>query len=220
MNEKLIIFGNGEFGSMANYYFKNSKTSYFCVDDNYVKESNFEGIPIIPYSELLNIKLKNDYKVFVALSYKNMNKVREAKYKQIKKLGFTFTSFIHKSSYISDKATIGENCLILENQTIQKNVIIKNNVFLWSGNHVGHNSIIDDNTYLSSHVVISGDCKVGKNCFFGVNSSVKDSVIIKDEVLIGMGASVTKNIAEGSVVINNNSTIYDKNSKVSKFLKI
>ena len=41
MNEKLIIFGNGEFGSMANYYFKNSKTSYFCVDDNYVKESNF-----------------------------------------------------------------------------------------------------------------------------------------------------------------------------------
>ena len=39
MKEKLIIFGNGEFGSIANYYFKNNKISYFCVDDNSTAEN-------------------------------------------------------------------------------------------------------------------------------------------------------------------------------------
>ena len=59
-----------------------------------------------------------------------MNTIRQSKYEIFKKLGFTFTSFIHENSYISKEAIIGENCLILENQTIQKGVEIKNNVFL------------------------------------------------------------------------------------------
>lgn len=219
MIKKLIIFGNGEFASMARYYFNERKTSFICIDDQFIKESKFEGIPIIPYSDLGKAIKKNEYELFVALSYKHMNRVREEKYNQVKNLGFTCASFVHQKSYISDKSVIGENCLILENQTIQRNVVIKNNVFLWSGNHIGHNSIIDDNSYLSSHVVISGNCKIGKNCFFGVNSAVKDSVSIGNEVLIGMGASITKDINDGSVVVNNNSIIYDKDSKISKLLK-
>jgi len=220
MEKKLIIFGNGEFASIAKYYFNEKKVNYFCIDDNFIKENSFEGTPVIPYSDLSKIKDKDNYELFVALSYRQMNKIREEKYNQIKKLGFKFSSFIHKNSYISNKSIIGENCFILENQTIQRNVIIKNNVFLWSGNHIGHNSIIDDNSYLSSHVVISGNCQIGKNCFFGINSSVKEFVNIGNEVLVGMGTLITKNIDSGSVVVNNNNiTIYDKDNKISKVLK-
>ena len=67
MIKKLIIFGNGEFASMAKYYF-NKKVSYFCVDDNFSKENNFVGVPIISYTDLINLKLKDDFQIFVAPS--------------------------------------------------------------------------------------------------------------------------------------------------------
>jgi sugar O-acyltransferase (sialic acid O-acetyltransferase NeuD family) len=215
--KKLIIFGNGEFASIAKYYFNTKDLAFFVVDDEKIKENKFEKIPLITKSELLKLN-RNDYKLFVALSYKKMNSVREEKYKELKKEGFAFSSFVHKKTYISKTAKIGENCLILENQTIQKNVQIGNNVFIWSSNHIGHNSVVMENTYISSHVVISGGCKVGRNCFFGVNSSVKDFTNIGNKVLIGMGSVINKNILDNSVIIANESTIFEPDSKIAQKL--
>ena len=144
--KKIIIFGNGEFAEISQYYFGKENVAHFCVDDENVRESHFKSTPLLSFSELLNFN-KGEFDIFVALSYRKMNSVRQSKYEIFKKLGFTFASFIHENSYISKEAIIGENCLILENQTIQKDVEIKDNVFLWSGNHIGHNSKIDNNTY-------------------------------------------------------------------------
>jgi len=213
-----IIFGNGEFASIAKYYFSDREIKFFCVDDKFYKDKTFENVPVIPQSELLKMD-KSSIELFVSLSYKKMNTIRANKYLELKQLGFEFTSFIHKESYISNKSNIGENCFILENQNIQRNVKIKNNVFMWSGNHIGHNSIIKDHTYLSSHVVISGNCEIGEKCFFGVNSAVKDATTIGDECMIGMGANVIKNLKKGSVVISEKSQIYDSGEKISKLIK-
>ena len=213
--KKIIIFGNGEFAEISQYYFGKENVSHFCVDDENIKESNFKNTPLISFSELLNFN-KNEFNIFVALSYKKMNTVRQSKYEILKKLGFTFTSFIHKNSYISKEASIGENCLILENQTIQKDVEIKDNVFLWSGNHIGHNSKIDNHTYISSGVTISGNVKIGKNCFFGVNSCTKEFISIGDSVLISMGATVLKNIKSNSAVLSPESNIYEPSNPITK----
>ena len=78
----------------------------------------------------------------VALSYKKLNKLREEKYFQAKKLGYKLESFVSSKSVVSNKASIGDNCFILENQTIQPLVTIGNNVMLWSGNHIGHGTSI------------------------------------------------------------------------------
>jgi sugar O-acyltransferase (sialic acid O-acetyltransferase NeuD family) len=216
----IIIFGNGEIASLSKYYFNSisKNIDFFCVDDQYVKETQFESTPIISMSELSKIDV-NKNSLFVALSYAKHNQTREKKFNEIKKLGFKFESFVHKKSYISDNVTIGKNCLILENQTIQKDVKINDNVFIWSSNHIGHGSIIQSHTYISSHVVISGHCKIGKRCFLGVNSAIKDFTDVQDDVFISMGCNVTKNIDSGSVVINNTSEIFKKDDKRSVMLK-
>ena len=72
---------------------------------------------------------------------------------------------------------------------------------LWSGNHIGHHSTIGDHTFVSSHVVISGMCTIGARCFFGVNATFRDNCSIGDEVFVGMGASVTKDVAGGEMVL-------------------
>lgn len=216
---KLIIFGNGELAEISAYYFKNEyEISFFCIDDEYFKESNFNGIPLIKYSDLDNYK-NTEYDIFVAISYKNMNLIREKKFLEIQSRGYKMPTFIHKHSYVSKNAIIGNNCLILENQTIQKNVKISDNVILWSGNHIGHSSTIDSHTYFSSHVVLSGNCKIGSRCFFGVNSTVKDFTIIEDDCFIGMASSVTRNLKKGSVTMNNTTKIFEKDDEISIKIK-
>lgn len=213
--KKIIIFGNGEFAEISQYYFSKENILYFCVDDEYAKESNFKGTPLIGTSDILKLNRK-EFDIFIALSYRKLNSIRQTKYQFFKELGFTFASFVHKNSYISKESRIGENCLILENQTIQKGVEIKDNVFLWSGNHIGHNSKINNNTYISSGVTISGNVNIGKNCFFGVNSCTKEYITIGDNVLVSMGATVAKNIKSESVVMSPESKIYEPGEKITK----
>ena len=86
-------------------------------------------------------------------------------------------------------------------------------------NHIGHGTIISDHTYISSHVVLSGNCKIGRRCFFGVNSTSKDFVKIGDDVFVGMDASVTKDIADGAVVISTGTVVYEKSDRVAKAIK-
>ena len=64
-----------------------------------------------------------------------------------------------------------------------------------------------------------GNCKIGRRCFFGVNSTSKDFVKIGDDVFVGMDASVTKDIADGAVVISTGTVVYEKSDRVAKAIK-
>ena len=218
----LYIYGNGEMANMAFFYFKKDKSinaKAFVVDDSYYKDLYFNKVPIIPYSEYFNKKFYSNSKIHVALSYRNLNKNREKIYNHLLSIGCEFENFIHSTNQIYENVEFGKNCFILENQTIQPHVKINDNVILWSGNHIGHNSTIDSHTYISSQVTISGFCNIGKRCFFGVNSSVADFIEIGNDCFISMGSSVNKKLKNESFVINSKSTIYDKDHKISKFIK-
>jgi sugar O-acyltransferase (sialic acid O-acetyltransferase NeuD family) len=219
--KKIIIFGTGEIASMAKFYFRenNFDIAAFTVDDDFIKEDTKEGIPVIPFSEIIKNFNISDYSAHVALSYNDQNKLREKKYLELKKNCYNLESFISKKSNIDKNLKFGENCFILENQTIQHNVEIGNNVVIWSSNHIGHGSKIDDHTYISSHVVISGHSKIGKRCFFGVNSSVADFIDIDDDCFIGMSSSIGKNLKKGSFAINKSTEIYGENERVTNLLK-
>lgn len=205
----LIIFGTGEIGELAKYYFENDsdyQVVAFTADDEFVKQNEFCERPLLPQSEIKEHFPPSECDVHVALSYKMLNRIRESKYILMKEKGYKLASYVcSKSVYWGDLA-IGDNCFILENQTIQPTVTIGNNVMIWSGNHIGHGAIIGDHVYISSHVVISGHTTIGERSFFGVNSATRDFISIGSDVFVGMGVSVTKNLASGSVVLPPKST--------------
>jgi UDP-3-O-[3-hydroxymyristoyl] glucosamine N-acyltransferase len=83
-----------------------------------------------------------EYSIHVALSYRNLNKNREEKFKYFEKKNYNFASFISdKSTILTDKKNLGRNLFILEEQSIQTGVKIGDNVMIWSNNHIGHNSV-------------------------------------------------------------------------------
>lgn len=222
MTKPLIIFGSAEIASLAKFYFTHDSdydVAAFTVDDDYVTADTFEGLPVIPFSEVCDKYAPDQYGMHVALSYMKLNQLREAKYNQAKDAGYELVNYVSSKATVWPDLVIGDNCFILEDQTIQPTVTIGNNVVLWSGNHIGHGSQIADHTYLASHVVVSGHCKIGQRCFFGVNATLKDFLVIGDDVFIGMDASVTKDVKDGAVVLGSASTILEKDDRKARALK-
>lgn len=221
MATPLVIFGSAEMARLARFYFENDseyRVVAFTVDDASVDANDVDGLPLIPFGEIVSKFPPGEAAMHVALSYRGLNKLRQAKYEQAKQAGYKLASYVcSKSVFWPDRST-GDNCFILENQTIQPTVTIGNNVMIWSGNHLGHGSSISDHTYVASHVVISGHCKIGQRCFFGVNATLRDFLTIGDDVFVGMHAAVVQDVPTGSVVIGQSGEVLAPDDRRARFL--
>jgi len=198
---KLIIFGAGDIARLAHYYFTHDSEHDvvgFTVDAKYKQDDKFLELPLIAFEDVSQQYPPGEFKMFVALSYARMNKIREEKYREAKEKGYELVSYVSsRCSFLTDHP-VGDNCFILEDNTIQPFVKIGNNVTLWSGNHIGHDAVIEDHCFLASHIVVSGYVHIGNNCFIGVNATLRNSITIAPETLIGMGAAITEDtVAKG-----------------------
>ncbi len=218
MSRKLIIFGDGEIATLAHFYFSNDSNYEvlgFCVDQKFKNKNILNELPIFSLEEIEGKFKKNEVEFHIAISYSKLNKDRETKYNQIKKMGYKLASYVSTKSNTWNDLEYGDNCFILEGQTLQPTIKIGNNVMIWSGNHIGHNSIIDDHVYISSHVVISGNCKIGSRSFLGVNSTIKDFTNIGKDCFITMGALVKNDLEDGSTIISENSKTFLKDDPIN-----
>jgi sugar O-acyltransferase (sialic acid O-acetyltransferase NeuD family) len=204
MIKPLVIFGSGDIAQLAHYYFStdsNYEVVSFTVDRNYIKESEFCGLPVVAFEEVVKIYPPESYDFFIALSYSKLNAVRKEKFLAAKEMGYKLVSFISSRASVLNDGRIGENCFIFEDNTIQPFVTIGNNVTLWSGNHIGHHSVIHDHTFIASHVVVSGRVEIGEQCFVGVNATLRDHINIGDRCVVGAGALLLTDAAPEGVYI-------------------
>ena len=220
--KNLVIFGTAEIADLAFYYFTHDsdyQVVAFTVDDAFVDGLDHLGLPVVPFSKVVEQFPPSEVDMHVALSYARLNRLRQEKYEQARAAGYALASYVCSKSVIWSDLDVGDNCFILENQTIQPTVKIGNDVMIWSGNHLGHGSEVGDHTYISSHVVISGHCKIGRRCFFGVNATLKDFTVIGDDCFIGMAASVTKDMKNGAIALGSSADIIDGEDRRAKALK-
>ncbi|MEJ2650118.1 MAG: acetyltransferase [Sedimentisphaerales bacterium] len=220
---ELIIFGAGDIAEIAYYYFTHDSehtVAGFVVDKEYRKGDNFLSLPLIDFEVAVKLYPPEKYKMFIALSYAKMNKIRAEKFYKAKELDYQLVSYLSsRCSYLTDNP-IGENCFILEDNTIQPFVKIGNNVTLWSGNHIGHHSVIEDHCFISSHVVVSGHVHINKYCFIGVNVSLHNAIRIAPETLIGAGSVITADTVEKSVYVPPRTTLLRKKSDDIEFFSL
>jgi sugar O-acyltransferase (sialic acid O-acetyltransferase NeuD family) len=200
----IVIFGAGDIARLAHYYFTSDsehRVVAFAVDREYRQGDGFLGLPCLDLETVRDHFPPGYYKMFIALSYAKMNKVRSQKYFQAKELGYELASYVStRCSYLTD-TPVGDNCFILEDNTIQPFVRIGNNVTMWSGNHIGHDSVIEDHCFISSHIVVSGHVVIRPYCFIGVNATLRNSITVAPETLIGAGAIIMKDTIEKGVYV-------------------
>lgn len=216
---KVIIFGTGDVARLAYFYFHKDtehEVVAFTVDRNYINEDSFLNLPLVSFEKITKSYSPSNFKMFVAIGYTNMNKIRAEKYNQSKVLGYEMVSYISsKCTFLSENLS-GDNCFILEGNTIQPFVKIGNNVTLWSGNHIGHDSVIEDHCFLASHVVVSGNVKIKPYTFIGVNATLRDAITIAPETFVGPGAIITRDTVEMGVYLSSGAKLSSQKSEEIK----
>jgi sugar O-acyltransferase (sialic acid O-acetyltransferase NeuD family) len=201
---KIVLFGNGQMAETAHVYLNYDspyEVAAFCVDRDRISGATYRGLPLIAFEDVASRYPASDFGMFIPMSAKNVNTLRERKFNQAKEMGYRLVSYVSPRALVCPESTIGENCFIFEGNVIQPFARIGDDCILWSGNHIGHHSTIGPHCFIASHVVISGRVSVGSNCYFGVNSTVRDGITVAPRCVIGAGALILRDTQENQVYI-------------------
>ena len=194
---KLVIVGDSLFAEIAHEYFEHDsdhEVVAFSVEEAYRTRDTFRGLPVIPFETLQDELDPAGHSVYAAITYAQVNRLRQRLAAQAKAKGFALASYVSSRAFVWRNVPLGEHCFIFEDNTIQPFVTVGDNVVMWSGNHIGHHSTIRDNVFIASHAVISGSVDVGENCFVGVNATVVNDIAIGRDCWLGPHVVVTRTV--------------------------
>ena len=199
---KLVIIGDSAFAEIAYEYF-DADSEYevvgFAVERKFLRSARFKGLPLVALEEITDYFPPDSHSVYVAVTYTQLNRLRERLLVKAKGLGYDLASYISSRAFLWRNVVLGEHCFIFEDNTVQPFVTIEDNTILWSGNHIGHHSRIRKNCFISSHVVVAGVCDIGENSFLGVNATVANNITVGRDTWIGPNTAVMKDVAPGTL---------------------
>lgn len=204
----VILFGIGDIAEVALEYLSTAyEVVAVTVDEAYSEgRSEWHGLPIVPFEKTaLDGRIAEyhgvDVRLFLPISYRNCNQLREQKYEQARSWGYSFATYVHPSVEVFPSTRIGENCMILENNVVQPRVTIGDNTIVWSHCHLGHHSTIGRNCYITSGSVLCGCTEIGDNTFIGAGALIRDNIRIGRKNIIGMGAVITRSTEDDQLYL-------------------
>jgi sugar O-acyltransferase (sialic acid O-acetyltransferase NeuD family) len=200
--KKVIIFGTGGFAKIIYLYLQKDPTFKiiaFTANEQMIKEKTLYNLPIVPFETIEQKYSPDEYEMFIAIGYTDMNRKRAKFFKQAKDKGYKLISYIHPSTIVNDEFQIGENCFIFENNVIQPFVKMEDNIIIWTGNVISHHTTIMSHCFIVSHVAIAGNTVIEPYCFIGINATIRNSIRIAKECIIGAGTVILKNTNEKEV---------------------
>ena len=201
---KVILFGAGQIAEMAYSYLTHQsphEVAALTVDGAYLDRKEHLGLPVVAFEQAEELYPPDEYEMFVAVSYRSMNRTRAEKCMQARGKGYRLITHVSPHAVVSPDATLGDNCIICEHSVVQPFVRVGDGVIMGDGNHVGHHTVIGDYCFVTSHVVVCGGVQVGPRSFLGVNSTIRDRITIGAECVIGAGALILRDTPARSIYV-------------------
>jgi len=222
--KKTVIFGAGKIAEVVHYYMANEsprQVAGFTCDDEHVGGDSFQELPVVPFSTVHETFPPDDFDMFVALGYQDLNRIRAQRVQDAREKGYSLPAFVHPETAMPADATYGDNCFIMNPVCVQPRVKLGHNVFVWSGALVGHHSSIGDNCWITSQANICGVVTMGSNCFLAANATIGNDVTVGKDCFLGANVLVTKDLPDGRVVVQKSSDVLrltsDEFLRMSKF---
>lgn len=200
--KRLVIFGAGQIGQVAHYYFTNDSgydVVAFTVDADYIESESVLGLPVLPFQDIEKRFAPDDCDLFVAMGFGRLNRPRAEKVTAARAKGYRLAHYVSSRASVWSGFEPQDNLFLLESNTVQPFVTIGENTTVWSGNHIGHHTSIGANVFIASHVVVSGAVSIGDNCFIGVNATIADNIRVGGECIVGAGALLLRDAPDGGV---------------------
>lgn len=198
----IIIFGTSPFSKLVRRYVdEDSKNTViaFTINKAYIKETYFEGLPVIPFEDLQEVFPGLQIRILLTAGYKNMNELRKKMYYECKLKNYFICDFIHSSSKIETKS-IGEGNIILPDVHIAPFVEVGDGNIFFNDVIVNHDTKIGNFNYFSPAFICGGECEIGNNNFYGLRSVLRDSICIGDYNIVGAAAYLSSSIENNTLV--------------------
>lgn len=201
--KNIVIFGNGDFARLMKYYIEiddERDVVAFTVDGAYISDTEFCGLPVVPFEEILKKYPTEEYEILIAIGNSKMNDVRKTVFEKCKLWGYTVASYYHSSCSIHS-TDIGEGNIFLENCLIYPFAQIGSGNLLWDHVLISHDCVVGNFNTFSSYADLCGYVKIGNNGYFGKHVILNDFMEVADYTLIGAGAYAKKNTNKYDVVV-------------------
>lgn len=201
--DKVIIFGNGQNASLA--YANLTQDSphrvvAFTVDREYIQPGSLLGLPVLPFEDIETVFTPASHAMFVAISFRRVNRLRAAKVAQAREKGYRLISHVSPRAIVPSDFQPGDNCLIGA-ANIAPFVEIGQNVVIAGGCVIGHHTVIGDHCYLGPGVVVSGSVTLEPYCFVGSGAVIRDRVTLREASVVGAGAVILEDTVERGVYL-------------------
>ena len=204
--KSVIVFGASTFASMAAFCLTHDSqwtVKAFTVDKKYLTKSMHEGLPVVPFEDLLNDYPPDTAKLLLSIGYTRINGLRMERFQQATESGYELISYISSRASVWPNQCFGKNCLVFGNAIIQPFATIEDNVIILSGAHVSHHCVIGKHSFISAEATFGGNVTVGERCFIGLGAVIRDGLSIAERSFIGAGAVVIADTEPGGVYVGN-----------------
>jgi sugar O-acyltransferase (sialic acid O-acetyltransferase NeuD family) len=122
---------------------------------------------------------------------------------KLKESGFTFPSFIHPSSVVSDRAIIQDGVVISPNCVVSPNVNLKDFCYLNFGVGVGHDAIVGNYVQINPGSQLGGFSQIGNETLIGSGSTILQGVKVGTKVTIASGSVIFSRVSDGATMLGN-----------------
>lgn len=200
--ERIVVFGTGSTAEDMYVYLTYDspyEVAAFTADAEHCKEDSMFERPVVPFEDVASVFPPDECKMFIAVGYVGVNRVRAERYHQAKAMGYQLINYVSSKATTWPGFVIGENCAIDSESKISAFAKIGNNVLIGSGCIVPHYAVIKDHCFLSASVSLSGFVTVEPYCYIGMGAIIRNNVTIARECVIGAGAVILGDTEERGV---------------------
>ena len=213
--KSVVVFGASAFSSLAWYCLTNDsqwKVNAFTVDKRFLTKNRHEGLPVVPFEDLLNIYPPSATKLLIPVGYSSINGLRMERFQQATELGYELISYISSRASVWPNQRVGKNCLVYEHSIIQPFTTIGDNVIIRSGAHISHHCAIGKHSFVSAEATFGGNVTVGERCVIGLGAVIRDGLNLAERSFIGAGAVVISDTEPDGVYVGNPARRISKSS--------
>ncbi|MDK0654549.1 hypothetical protein P5E86_14800 [Clostridium perfringens] len=147
---RLIILGAGGYGKVI----EDLASSNNLFDKIYFLDDKSKGEDILNRCETYKYYINEETTFYPAFGN---NEMRLYWVKKLKENNAKILTYIHDSSYISNKCEVKDGVIIMPNVIIQRDTIIKDGCIINSGAIIDHNCIIEEGVHVCLGAIIKAD---------------------------------------------------------------
>ena len=202
--EPVVVFGTGTFPTAFAELVRDEgdlEPVAFCVDRAYATGDEHEGLPLVPFDEVVDRFPPRTCRAIVPLGYLRMTEFRAEVCARFEELGYALTPWISRRANVWSRLEPGPNTIVMPGATVLPYATLGRDVAVRPNAVVSHHCRIEDHVTLANGAVLGGLSRIGHHSWLGLGAVVRNGVTVAPYTFVGAGAVLVTDTHEDGIYV-------------------